>query len=220
MPCQRRVRLRADPCDLVLNLGCLASDDTLADAQTTGLVEQVDLVDTVTSSVPGPGEKSKHRSRPPTPSRVPDPVNSQPTTPTMVDEINFLVPEADPPQQQLTVSSIRDNKSSRAGLKGRNASLLTFSKKKGTLETLKRSRTAKVNEAVGGTGGFLESTSATSGVVFGSASSSVETPIWDGDGTAPTAEEMKMTSGEDFEGQPLPDYEEQKPPCSPSPSAE
>lgn len=186
------------------------------DVDASELAEDVNLRNSVTSSVQGQFEKPEQRGRLPISSRVEDHVKSQPSTPTPVDEMSFSAPlsGSNPevgPLQGLTAPQTRSAKNGKRGLKGRDASLLTFSKKKGALETLKRSRTVKDNEAVGDTEEVLELLESTAGLrAFDSGSSSVGVPLRDRDGTAIA----------NTEGHSLPDHEEQNRPCPSSPSIE
>jgi len=216
----------SDPRDVLLNHGYLATDDIPIDADASGSAEPIDV--DVENSVGPNAQGQSHPGRSPTPSRIPDDDSLQPLTSTMVDELNILAPlasypEADP-QQELAVSQIQSARNGSRGLKGRNASLLTFSKKKGGLETLKRSRSIKDGESVGDTEELVrvqESNRAASGVtVFRSGSSNVEIPLQDRDVTPPAAEQTKLSSLDDIESRPLPDLDEQNLPCLSSPSIE
>jgi hypothetical protein len=188
----------------------------LIDADASGSVEPIDVENSVGPNAQG----QSFPDRPPTPSRIPDHDNSQPLMSTTVDELNISAPPVSPPgadpQQELADSQIPSTKNGSRGLKGRNASLLTFSKKKGGLETLKRSRSVKNGEPVGDTEGLVRvqgsNSAASDGIVFHSGPSSVEIPLQDEDGTPPAAEQTKLSS-DDTECCPRPDFDEQTLPC-------
>jgi hypothetical protein len=198
----------------------------LVDFDASNLVDQVDHENVVTSSFQGQAEEPEYCDRP---SRVSDHVTSQNSTQTVVEDVDFSVasgsqPVADPSHEPVATRAQR-SKNVERGLKGRNASLLTFSKKTGALEILKRKRAVKGNnEGVGNAEevlGHLESTSAAlASVVLRSGSLSVEVPPQGNDGTAIATEQMKFASQDDTESHPLPDYEEQSRPCPSSPKPE
>ncbi|SRR6266851_8283388 len=194
------------------------------DVDASGLEDQVDHKNAIKSSFRGQSEEPGHHDRP---SRVSNNVKSQPSTPTMVDDIDFSADSGlhhgvDPPQG-LFAPQTRSAKNVRKGLRGRNASLLTFSKKTGSLETLRRNRALKDNEAVGDADEVepVESTSAAlDSVVFHSGSSSMEIPPPGRDSTPTATEKMKFASHDDTESHSLPEYEEQNQPCPSSPKIE
>jgi hypothetical protein len=197
----------------------------LADIDVSNLVDQVNHRDAITSSSQEQVEEPEHHDRP---SRVSDPVKSQPSTQTMVEDVDFSVasgsyPGADPSQEPVTAQT-RRAKNVERGLKGRNASLLTFSKRTGVLETLRRTRAVKDNEAVGDAEEVLdhpESTNAAlASAVLRSGSSNVEVPPQGSDGTATAAEQKQFAGQGDTDNHPLPDYEEQNQPCPSSPKIE
>jgi len=178
--------------------------------------DQVELENGVKSSSQGPSEESEQHGRP---SRVSSRVQSQPPVPTMADDIDFSSasgphPGADPqPQRTKDVSK---------GLKGRNASLLTFSKKTGGLETLKRGRAVKENEADGDAEEVMEHLESTStalaSMVVRSGFSSFVIPPQGRDSTT-EADQTKVTRHDDTQGH-LQDFEEQNQPCPSSPKIE
>jgi len=197
----------------------------VVDFDASNLVDQVDHENAVTSSFQGQAEEPEPCDRP---SRVSDHVTSQNSTQTMVQDVDFSVasgsqPVADP-SHELVATQTQRTKNAGRGLKGRNASLLTFSKKTGALETLKRKRAVKDNnEGVWDAEVLehLESTSAAlASAVLRSESLSVEVPPQGNDGTAIATEEMKFASQDDTESHPLPDYEEQSRRCPSSPKTE
>jgi hypothetical protein len=191
----------------------------LACVGSSGLAEQVDLEDPVTSSTTGKPEESQRHSYPPSSSRVSNHVESQPSTQTTTDEINLSVPpglhpEADPPI--FAAPQTRGAKNGRRGLKGRTSSLLTFSKKKGALETLKRNCAVMDSEAVGDAEEvleLLEPPSTILGSMMFPSESSMETSLQDREGNATAA---KQTSHDDTESRLLADHEEQNRPSPPS----
>ncbi|KAF8478593.1 hypothetical protein DFH94DRAFT_750912 [Russula ochroleuca] len=217
----------SEPQDEMLTdiLPSTAIDDVLVGVDASGLAEQVDLGNPVTSSAPELLEETQRHSCPPSSSKVSNHIDSQPSTQTTADELNTSVtpsgphPEADPPIE-LGAPQIRGANNGRKGLKGRDSSLLTYNKKKGSLDTLRRNCAVKDSKAVGDAEEvlqLLESTSATfSSMVFPSGSS-IKTSLQDGDGTATAAEQ---TSHGDVEFRSLVDYEEQNRPCPPSPNIE
>lgn len=151
-------------------------------------------------------------------------IDSQPSTQT-TGEINLSAtpsgphPEAQPPIE-LAVPQIRGGKSGIKGLKGRDASLLTFNKKKGTLEILKRSRAVKDSKGVGDTEEvlqLLESPSATFGSMMFPSGSSIAASLQNSDGTAAAAEQAIHG---DTEFRSLADYEAQNRNCPHSPNIE
>jgi hypothetical protein len=177
----------------------------------------------VISSAPGQPEETRRHGHPPS-SRVTNHVESQPSTQTTTDEINLSVPPSGPsPEAGSPIHAAPQNrgaKNGRSGLKGRNASLLTFSKKKGALETLKRDCAIKDNETVGDTEEvleLLESPSTNLGSMTFHSESSMETSLQDRDGNGTVAEQ---TSHDDTESRLLADHEEQNRPRPPSPSIE
>jgi hypothetical protein len=196
----------------------------LDDIDASELVDQVGHKNTVTSSLKA--DEPEHYDRP---SRVSDHVTSHNSTQTMVEDVDSSVasgshPVADPSHEPFAPQTRRTNNVER-GLKGRKASLLTFSKKTGALETLKRKRAVKDNnEGVGDAEevlGHLESTSAAlASAVLRSGSLSVEIPPQGNDGAAFATEQMKFASQDVTESHPLPDYEEQSQPCPSSPKIE
>jgi hypothetical protein len=198
----------------------------LVDFDASNLVDQVDHENAVISSFQEQAEEPEHCDRP---SRVSDHVTSQNSTQTMVEDVDFSVasgsrPVADP-SPELVATQTQRTKNVERGLKGRNASLLTFSKKTGALETLKRKRAVKDNnEGVGDVEevlDYLESSSAAlASAVLRSGSLRVEVPPQGNDGTAIATEQMKFASQDDTKSHPLPDYEEQSRPCPSSPKIE
>lgn len=195
----------------------------LVDTDASKLADQVDHENSVKSGSQGQSQESEQHGRP---SRVSNHVQSQPSTPTMVDDIDISAasgshPGADP--QEFAAPQPQRARSVSKGLKGRNASLLTFSKKTGGLETLKRTRAVKENEAVGDAEEVvehLESTStALASMVVCSGSSSFEIHP-QGRDSATEAEQTKVTSHDDTQPHLLQDYEEQNEPCPSSPKIE
>ena len=195
----------------------------LVDVDASGLAEEVDIGNPATSSTPGQPEETQRHSRPPS-SRVSNHVELQLSTQTSADELNLLAPLSDPhpeagPPIELAAPQSRDARKGRRGLPGRNASLLTFSKKKGALETLRRNCAVKDGEATGDAEEvleLLESTSVTGSRVFHSGAS-IEASLQDGDATATAA---KQTSRDGTESHSLAEYEEQNLPSPPSPNIE
>lgn len=189
----------------------------LVGVDTSELAEQVDLGSPVTSSAPGQSGETQRHSCPPSSSRVWNHVESQPSTQTTADDLSVTPsgPYPDPPID-LAVSPIRGARNSRRGLQGRNASLLTFSKKKGTLETLRRNRTVKDSEAIVDTE-VLEHLGSTSATFGSTVLHSGPTSLQDGDASATAAEQ---TSHDAVESPSLAEYEEQDNPCPPSPNIE
>jgi len=187
--------------------------------------EQVDLGNPVPSSDLGQLEESQCHSRPPSSLRVSNHVESQPSTQTTASEIKPSLPsgphlEVDQ-QIELDAPQIQGAKNGTKGIKGRNASLLTFNKKKGALETLKRSRPVRDSQAVGDAEQVLELPEDT-GTILGSMAfrllPSIGTSLQDGDGNATATEQ---TGHSDTEPRLLlADYEEQNQPCPASPNIE
>jgi hypothetical protein len=180
----------------------------LVDVDASEVVEPVD-----TSNAPGKSGETQRHSCPPSSSRVWNHVESQPTA---TDDLS--VPPSGPypdPPIDLAVSRTRGANSKR-GLQGRNASLLTFSKKKGTLETLRRNRAVKDSEAIVDAEvlELLEPTSATFGsTVLHSGPTSLQ-------GRDASATAAEQTSLDDIESSLLAEYEEQNNPCPPSQNIE
>jgi hypothetical protein len=144
----------------------------------------------------------------------------------MVDNIDLSAasgshPGADP--QEFDAPQPRRTKNVIKGLKGRNTSLLTFSKKTGGLETLKRSRPVKENEAVVDAEEVMEhlesNSTALASMTVRSGSASFEIPPQRGD-SATEAEQTKITSHDNTQNHLLHDYEEQNLPCPSSPKIE
>lgn len=144
----------------------------------------------------------------------------------MVDNIDFLAasgshPGTDP--QEMDVPQPRRTRNVSKGLKGRNTSLLTFSKKTGGLATLKRSRPVKENEAVVDGEEVMEhlesNSTAFANMAVRSGSASFEIPPQPGD-SATQGEQTKVTSHDNTQNHLLHDYEEQNPPCPSSPKIE
>lgn len=192
----------------------------LVDADASKPADQVDHGNGVKSTSQRQSEESEQHGHP---SRVSNHVQPQPPMPTMVDDTDFSAvsvshPGADP--QEFVAPQPR--RTSR-GLKGRNASLLTFSKKTGGLETLKRSRVVKENEAVGNAEEVVEHLGSTStdpaSMVVRSGSSGFEIPP-QGRDSATEAEQTKVTSHDDTQSYLLQDHEEQNQPCPSSPKIE
>src|SRR5260221_4367165 len=192
----------------------------LVDTDASKPADQVDHENGVKSNSQRQSEESEQHAQS---SQVSNHVQPQLSMPTMVDDTDFSAvsgsrPGADP-QEFVAPQPRRTSK----GLKGRNASLLTFSKKTGGLETLKRSRVVKENEAVGDAEEVvehLESTStALASMVARSGSSGSETPP-QGRDSAAEAEQTKVTSHDDTQSYLLQDYEEQNQPCPSSPKIE
>ncbi len=181
----------------------------------SGSAGQVNLGNSVVSSASGqPG--------PPSSSRVPNYVESQPSTQTTANEINLSLPsgphlEVDQPVE-LAVLQTRGAKNGRKGLKGRNASLLTFNKKKGALEILKRTCAVTDSQTVEGAEEVSELFESTRATLGSNSGPSIETSLQDRDGSATVA---AQTSHDDAESCLLADYEEQNQPClPPSPNVE
>ena len=107
------------------------------------------------------------------------------------------------------------------GIKGRNASLLTFNKKKGALQALKRNRPVRDSQVVGDAEQVLElpeSSSAFLGSMTFPSALSIGTSLQDGDGNATLAEQRSHSDAEPRLL--LADYEEQNQPCPASPNIE
>jgi len=192
----------------------------LIDVDASGSAEPIDVENPVGRNA----QRPSHPGRPPTPSKIPDHDNSQPSMSTMVDELNISTPSEADLQQEPDVPQVQSAKNGSRELKGRNASLLTFSKKKGGLETLKRSRSVKNSEPVEDTEELVrvqESDCPASGItVLRSGSSNIEIPLQNRDGTPPADEQTKFSSHFDAERRPLPDFDAQNLPCPSSPSIE
>ena len=197
----------------------------LVDTDASKLADQVELENGVKSSSQGQSEGSEQEQRD-RHSRVSNHVQSQPPMPTMVDDIDSSAASgshsgADP--QEIVCPHPQRTKDVSKGLKGRNASLLTFSKKTGGLETLKRGRARKENEADGDAEEVvehLESTStALASMAVRSGSSSFGIPPQGRDITM-EAEQTKVTGHDDTQRHLLQDYEEQSQPCPSSPKIE
>ena len=195
----------------------------LVDTDASKQAGQVDLENGVKSSSQGQSEESEQQGRP---SSVSNHVQSQPLTPTMVDNIDFSAasgshPGADP--QEFDAPQPRRTKNVSKGLKGRNTSLLTFSKKTGGLETLKRSRPVKENEAVADAEEVMEhlesNSTAFANMAVRSGSASFVIPPQPGD-SATEAEQTKVASHGNTQNHLLQDYEEQSPPSPSSPKIE
>jgi len=190
----------------------LAANVVLVGVDASELAEQIDFGNPVLSSASGQPVETQRRSFPPSSAKVLNHVESQPSTQTTVNEINPSLPsgphlevdqliEPGPPQ-------ILSAKNGAKGIKGRNASLLTFNKKRGTLETLKRNRPVRDSQ----------STSATLSSMAFQSGPSIGTSLQDRDGNATAAEQ---TSHGDTEPHLLlADYEEQNQPCPASPNIE
>lgn len=194
------------------------------DVDASGPEDQVDHKNAIKPGSRGQSEEPVRHGRS---SRVSNNIKSRPSTPTMVDDIDFsadsgLHHDVDPPQG-LFVPQTRSAKNVRKGLRGRNASLLTFSKKTGSLETLRRNRALKDNEAARDADEVepVESTSAAlDSAVSHPGSSSMEIPPPGRDSTPTATEQMKFVSHDDIESHSLPEYEEQNQPCPSSPKIE
>ena len=197
----------------------------LVDVDASGSAEQVDLGNPAPSSASGQLEETQHHSRPLSSSRVSNHVESQPSTQTTANEMNPSLPSGPHLEVDQAIEfgapQIPGAKNSTKGIKGRNASLLTFNKKKGALEPLKRNRPVRDSQAVGDAEQVLdlpESTSATLGSIAFHSGPSIGTSLQDGDGNAAAAEQ---TSPDDTEPRLLiADYEEQNQPCPASPNIE
>ena len=182
----------------------------LVGVDASGPAEQLDLGNPVPSSASGQPEETQHHSCPPSSSRASNHVESQPSTQTTANEINPSLPsgphlEVDQPIEPSAFQTL-GAKNGTKGIKGRNASLLTFNKKKGALETLKRNRPVRDSQAAGDAEQVLE--------LPGSTSASLR----DGDGNTTAAEQ---TSHGDTDPRLLPaDFEEQNQPCPASPNIE
>lgn len=193
----------------------LAVDDVLAGVDASGSAEQVDLGNSVHSSASVQPEETQRHSFPPSSLRVSNHVESQPSTQNTVNETNPSLPSGPHLEVDQTLElgapQIQGAKNGTKGIKGRNASLLTFNKKKGALEPLKRSR--PVREAVGDAEQVLELPEPTSAT-----GPSIGTSLQDGNGNETAAE---PTSHGDTEPRLLlADYEEQNQPCPGSPNIE
>jgi len=203
----------------------MAANDMLVGLDASGQVEELDLGNPVPSSASGQPEETRRHPSLPLSSRVSNHVESQPSTQTTANEINPSLLsgphlEVDQPIE-LDAPQMPGAKNGTKGIKGRNASLLTFNKKKGALETLKRNRPVRDSQAVADAEQVLELPEFTS-AAFGSTSfhsgPSIGTPLQDGDGNAAAAEQ---TSHDDAGTRLLlADYEEQDQPCPASPSFE
>ena len=181
-------------------------------------VEQAELGDSASSSVqvqsqlpdscshlPKSSRKLEHvKPQSSTPNLGTDDTISSPPPPSLRDEADLL--------QEVTVPQTLGGKKGRRGLKGRHASLLTFSKKKGTLETIRRSRSVKDDESPQGTDEDLELYSTPlDSVAFGS-----EILLQDKHSTATTSGKRKLANNGEAEARELPDFDEQSLPISPS----
>lgn len=203
----------------------LAVNDILVDVDASGSAEQVDLGNPVPSSASGqPPEETECHSCPPS-SRVSNHVESQPSTQTTANEINPSLhsgPHLEVDQQiELGAPQIQGAKNGTKGIKGRNASLLTFNKKKGALGPLKRNRSVRDSQAVGDAEKVLElpeSTGATLGSMSFHPGSSIGTSLLDGNGNATPVDQT--SHGETEPCLLLADYEEQDQPCPASPNIE
>lgn len=201
------------------------ANDMLVGVDASGPAEQVDLGNPVSSSASGKPEETQRNSCPPSSSRVSNHVESQPSTQTTAHEINPSLPSGSHLEvDQLIEPSAfltRGAKNGTKGIKGRNASLLTFNKKKGALETLKRNRPVRDSQAVGDAEQVLElpeSSSAFLGSMAFHSAPSIGTSLQDGDGNSAAAEQ-----GSHGDVEPrllLADYEEQNQPCPASPNIE
>jgi len=197
---------------LMDTLPSTAANDMLVGIDASGSAEQVDLGNPVPSGASGLPEETQRHSYPPSSSRVSNHVESQPSTQTTPNETNPSLPSG----PHLEVDQLIEPgatqtlgaKNGAKGIKGRSASLLTFNKKKGALEPLKRNRPVRDNR----------STSTTLGSMAFHSGPSIETSLHDGDGNAATPEQ---TSHSDTEPRLLlEDYEEQNQPCPASPNIE
>jgi hypothetical protein len=203
----------------------LAVDDVLAGVDASGSAEQVDLGNSVPSSASVQPRETQRHSFPPSSLRVSNHVESQPSTQNTVNETNPSLPSGSHLEVDQTLElgapQIQGAKNGTKGIKGRNASLLTFNKKKGALEPLKRSRPVRDSQAVGDAEQVLElpeSTSATLGSMAFHSGPSIGTSLQDGNGNETAAE---PTSHGDTESRLLlADYEEQNQPCPGSPNIE
>jgi hypothetical protein len=209
------------PVTCPLNLGSLASDGKSVGISPPEQVERGEVGDSATSSAQVQSQTPKRRGRPPKSSNKLGNVKTQPLTlnPATDGTISSPYPGSHDRAvlpRELTAPRSSGSKKSGGGLKGRNASLLTFSKKKGTLETI-RGRTVKDDEAQQDTDEVLELLESNSArldsVAHGSGS---EIPLRDKDSTATTSEKEKLANNGDTEDHSLPDYEEQPLPISPS----
>lgn len=154
--------------------------------------------------------------------RVSNHIESQPSTQTAANETLSSGPHLDVDQLiELGAPRIQGAKNGTKGIKGRNTSLLTFNKKKGALESLKRSRPVRDSQAGSDAEQALElseSASATPGSMAFHSGPSIGTSQQDGNGNATAAEQ---TSHDDTEPRLLlADYEEQDQPCPASPNIE
>jgi hypothetical protein len=195
-----------------------------ADVDISGLAEQLDIGNPVASSASGQLEEMQRNSCPPS-SLPASNHESQPSTQTTANETNPPLPSGPHLEVDQTIEpsafQTLGTKNGTKGIKGRNASLLTFNKKKGALETLKRNRSVKDSQAIGDTERVLEvpeSTSATLGSTAFHSEPSIGTFLQDEDENATAAEQ---TGHGDTEPRVLlMDYEEQNQPCPASPSIE
>jgi hypothetical protein len=137
---------------------------------------------------------------------------SSPPPPGPRDEADLL--------QETTVPQTLGHKKSRRGLKGRNASLLTFSKKKGTLETIRRSRSVKDDDSPQDTDEVLEILESNGNpldsVASGSGFSSAENLLQGKDSTATTSGKRRLANNGEVEARKPSDFDEQSLPISPS----
>jgi hypothetical protein len=211
---------------LSFNHGPSAFDGKPVGVGSSEQAEQAELGGSATSSAQIQSQTPKRRGRPPKSSRKLEDVKAQPLTLNPATDGPISSPPSPGPRdeadliQELTTSQTLGGKKSRGGLKGRNASLLTFNKKKGTLETIRRDRSVKNDETLQDTDEVLELLESNSApldsVAFGSVSSSAEIPPQDEDSTATSSEKRKASNNGDVEDRSLPDYEEQSLPISPS----
>jgi hypothetical protein len=194
----------------------------LVDTDASKPADLVDLENGIKSDSQRQSEELEQHSPP---SRVLDHVQPQSSMPIMVDDTDFSAVSGSHPgadsQEFLAPQPRRTSK----GLKGRNASLLTFSKKTGGLETLKRSRVVEENEAAKDAEAeevveHLESTStALASMVVRPGSSSFEIPP-QGRDSVPEEEQTKVMNHDDTQSYPLQDFEERNQPCPSSPKIE
>jgi hypothetical protein len=197
----------------------------LVDVDASGPAEQLDLGNPVHSSTSGQLEETQRNSCSPSSSRVPNHVESHPSTQTTANEINPSLPSGPHLEVDQTIEPSAfqplGSKNGTKGIMGRNASLLTFNKKKGALEPLKRNRPVRDSQAASDAQQVLElpeSTSAALGSTAFHSGPSIGTSLQYEDGNATTVEQTSHGDTEPLLL--LVGYEEQNQPCPASPNIE
>ncbi|KAI0273724.1 hypothetical protein BC834DRAFT_855247 [Gloeopeniophorella convolvens] len=138
----------------------------------------------------------------------------EPPTPLTVEE---------PPPERGAPSASSSARTTRRVSKGRDASLLTFSKEKGGLHTMRRKKAAKDEEAARDAvevAELLESASAPiDSVVFTTGSSNVEIALHNEEKVPTAAELLRLAGTESADARSLPDFEDDSHPSA-SPTVE